>query len=319
MLEEQGEDGMIHSFLSSLPVLVDSEQAKDEKSSSLLNLATLGEDRIRSEPDEEKVSEEESEKINYSPPPLFSSGPDTAKDISPLTTEGTESVNEKVESPLASIDANDEKPFTPDNQTPVKEEDTSQQDPSENPPSPTPVKQEHEDQAPSSEDDEVTGPAKRAPKPPVTLCSLLLQSDELFTQYPPSHPSLALSSIMGPQSVVFTWSERFNRLPDDDEAEAMVEHPELVVRPRPEPEPVGGDTKVEEDKVRRRRALSKRRAREIQRRQVWVTAAVVVGLAVAAYGFRHGPRPFYFYAKPETMWAKVGRRVSQVGKRLFDS
>ena len=55
------------------------------------------------------------------------------------------------------------------------------------------------------------------PRPTIPLSSLLQTADALYAQYPPTHPALHLSSIMGPQSVVFTWN---THVPDDD-AEAM--------------------------------------------------------------------------------------------------
>jgi TBC1 domain family member 20 len=80
---------------------------------------------------------------------------------------------------------------------------------------------------------------------PLTLSSLLTHADALSELYPPAHPGLGLSSIMGPQSVMYTWREpssSFNaggtggneseeeRLADD-EAEAMVARSGLVVYP----------------------------------------------------------------------------------------
>ena len=85
----------------------------------------------------------------------------------------------------------------------------------------------------------------RPPTPPhrststhalMTLSSLLTHANTLYELYPPTHPGLAMSSIMGPQSVVYTWREpsppsfmaeaesmewEEQRIADD-EAEAMV-------------------------------------------------------------------------------------------------
>lgn len=71
----------------------------------------------------------------------------------------------------------------------------------------------------------------RAHRPRLSLTSLLRRTDELFSQYPPSHPAILLSGIMGPQSVVFTWAESPSELPADDEAELMVTQPQLIVLP----------------------------------------------------------------------------------------
>ncbi|KAM6503150.1 Rab-GTPase-TBC domain containing protein [Amanita muscaria] len=75
------------------------------------------------------------------------------------------------------------------------------------------------------------GESSVPPTNPIPLPKILSHSDSLYAQYPPTHPSLRLSLIMGPQSVVFTWSETFSDLPSDTTAEAMTGRPELVVYP----------------------------------------------------------------------------------------
>ena len=84
------------------------------------------------------------------------------------------------------------------------------------------------------------------PTAPIPLPTILAHSDSLFAQYPPEHSQLRLSSIMGPQSVVFTWSENFSDLPSDTTAEAMVGRPELVSYPI-EPEEMEGSEEEGED------------------------------------------------------------------------
>lgn len=83
------------------------------------------------------------------------------------------------------------------------------------------------------------------PTAPIPFPTILAHSDSLLAQYPPSHPLLRLSSIMGPQSVVFTWSENFSDLPSDTTAEAMIGRPELVVYPVG-PEEMDGDDEEDE-------------------------------------------------------------------------
>ncbi|EJD51797.1 hypothetical protein AURDEDRAFT_181399 [Auricularia subglabra TFB-10046 SS5] len=77
-----------------------------------------------------------------------------------------------------------------------------------------------------------TPPTISASRP---LADLLKRADDLYTRFPPTDPRLAVDRIMGPQSVLFTWSEPSRDSEDqnqitDDEAEAMVDAPELVVR-----------------------------------------------------------------------------------------
>ncbi|KAG8895056.1 hypothetical protein FRB99_000788 [Tulasnella sp. 403] len=52
-----------------------------------------------------------------------------------------------------------------------------------------------------------TQPPSTAPTKLVPISRLLKHADELFALYPPSHPSLCVDTIMGPNSVIFTWSE----------------------------------------------------------------------------------------------------------------
>ena len=85
------------------------------------------------------------------------------------------------------------------------------------------------------------------PTTPIPLPTILAHADSLLAQYPPSHPLLRLSSIMGPQSVVFTWSENFSDLPSDTTAEAMIGRPELVVYPVGLEEMEEGDEEDEGD------------------------------------------------------------------------
>ena len=140
-------------------------------------------------------------------------------------------------------------------------------------------------------------------QPPVPLTTLLAQADALHALYPPSHPSLYLSSIMGPQSVIFTWSESFTALPDDDEAEAMVAHPELVVYPYIDEPEADNEEGEDEDsssmdgkrKGRRRRlGLNKSYLQSLRRRfraegrtgTMVAGAVLVLGIAIAVYGIR---------------------------------
>lgn len=85
------------------------------------------------------------------------------------------------------------------------------------------------------------------PTAPIPLPTILAHSDSLFAQYPPDHSQLRLSSIMGPQSVVFTWSEKFSDLPSDATAEAMINRPELVSYPVGPEEMEGSEEEGEDD------------------------------------------------------------------------
>jgi hypothetical protein len=147
----------------------------------------------------------------------------------------------------------------------------------------------------------VSNPIKvdKEPQPPwLTLTDLLMHSDSLYEEYPPSHSGLALSSIMGPQSVVFTWSESPSALPSDNMAEAMVSHPELVVYHYLEIYPDQKETGAEENeghnKATRRKRGSKLRKPlfgQMEKKTVLAGTVIVLGIAVAVYGIkaRNGP------------------------------
>lgn len=139
------------------------------------------------------------------------------------------------------------------------------------------------------------GRSKRAQ---IVLTDLLRQADDLYAKYPPSHPELALSSIMGPQSVVFTWSESFSGLPADDEAESMIAHPELVVYPFVEVEPHdkeqdsdAGPRRKKKGKERRRRTVRRLLSKTpvfgpVEKKTMLAGTVLVLGVAMAVYGMK---------------------------------
>lgn len=126
----------------------------------------------------------------------------------------------------------------------------------------------------------------RLMRPRVSLSSLLVAADELYEKYPPTHREISLTSIMGPQSVVFTWSESQSEMPDDDEAERMVEKPELIVRPYTEPHTEKSDTGPGSEKQKRRRKQGTFLGGRVERRTVVAGAVLTIGVAVAVYGAR---------------------------------
>ncbi|KAK0458931.1 rab-GTPase-TBC domain-containing protein [Desarmillaria tabescens] len=118
-------------------------------------------------------------------------------------------------------------------------------------------------------------------KPSITLTSLLLQADHLYETYPPSHPSLALS-------VIFTWSSSPADLPSDDSAERMVEYPQLVVYPYVDKEE-DGDQKEMRQGTRHKHPIKRRRRFRLRDRKTMITGAVLaLGVAMAVYGVRSG-------------------------------
>jgi hypothetical protein len=159
----------------------------------------------------------------------------------------------------------------------------------------------------------------------LVLTDLLKVADDLYDKYPPSHSVLALSSIMGPQSVVFTWSESLSDLPSDNTAEAMVSHPELVVYPYIEMNPYQKETDVEEKEGRTKTARRKRRNKlrkspfgQLEKKTVLAGTVIVLGVAVAIYGIkaRNGPGThglFQAFADGHRTHGGVARDWKRVG------
>ncbi|KAF5378866.1 hypothetical protein D9615_006927 [Tricholomella constricta] len=175
-------------------------------------------------------------------------------------------------------------------------------------------------------------PASPSPRPrqstEITLKSLLTHADDLYALYPPTHPGLNLSSIMGPQSVVYTWSESPAELPADDEAEAMVARPGLIVYPDVEDDEAEDDGSEWDEKPeaampkRKQRVKNKLRKKmtgrfrrlrglRIERRtgRMVAGAVVVLGVAMAVYGVKaRGSHPgavMYGSAGHGREWKKV--------------
>lgn len=127
----------------------------------------------------------------------------------------------------------------------------------------------------------------------MSLSSLLRQADDLLVRFPPAHPKLDLDKIMGPRSTIFTWSEFVSSTPSDDELEQYVKTPHLVVLPYVDPVEevmVKGKQARESEmrKVERRAKLRKSifsRA-QVQKRTVFAGAVLALGIAMAVYGTR---------------------------------
>jgi len=127
----------------------------------------------------------------------------------------------------------------------------------------------------------------------IILVDLLHRADELQAEFPSSHPALALSSILGPQSVVFTWSESPSLLPSDTTCEAMVLRPELVVYPYVDPveEPSKEDDWDQDEKIMQKQKRKSRRLRksplgQVEKKTMLAGAVLVLGVAVAVYGIK---------------------------------
>lgn len=147
---------------------------------------------------------------------------------------------------------------------------------------------------PSEPEPELEDPWPDTPGQPakarMSLSSLLRQADDLLARFPPSHSKLDLEKIMGPRSVIFSWTESFLSLPPDDELEQYVKTPQLVVLPYVDPveEAATKERELKMRKVARRGKLKKiifSRA-NAQKKTVFVGAVFALGIAMAVYGIR---------------------------------
>ena len=163
-------------------------------------------------------------------------------------------------------------------------------------------KLEDDEVPPKLEDDEVLPECSVGPKmTKLFLTDLLKHADTLYNTFPPSHPDLSLSSIMGPQSVIFTWSESFSSLPSDNTAEAMVSRPELVVYPFIETQMESKESFESEEKTskkmqHKRHKLGKSPFSHMEKKTMVAGTVIVLGVAMAIYGVkasRTGDRSVY--------------------------
>ncbi|KZV64179.1 hypothetical protein PENSPDRAFT_690995 [Peniophora sp. CONT] len=296
LLEREGEEGMIHSVLTSLPSFVDAPEA------DILAGSTVVE-----EPSQAHTPEAQSENnveadwlssadIPYPVSNLIHEAVTVASSPDPLPDNHSETTTSELYPDIspASIPLPPSRPPSP-------------------PPSPPPPR-----------------------RPPQSLPALLKRSDDLMTLYPPSHPDLRLEATLGLASVVRTWSEDPTKLPEDEEAERMVVAAVDIVYPdAPEPEPFSGDEKhphpgkerehAEKEK-RRRRKLHKSKQRlfggliVVERRTMLAGAALVLGVAMAVsvystrggggaggmYGHGRGAGIAGFVGAGERLWSAFG-------------
>jgi hypothetical protein len=147
----------------------------------------------------------------------------------------------------------------------------------------------------------------RPKRPRVSLPALLAHAEDLYARYPPSTPGLCLTEIFGPNSVMLTWSEDPAAMPSADEAEAMVDKPDLIALGYSEP-----TDKPHHQGHRPRRRRLRKRGLTLERSMVIATAVLVVGVAIA-----------YNSRSSEREWRKLGRWIARgvvgTSERLIDS
>ncbi|KAH9836086.1 rab-GTPase-TBC domain-containing protein [Rhodofomes roseus] len=349
-LTQEGDDGMIHSVLSTLPDLYEEdEHAIPDEAPSKGAAHELHEPVAASPagpPDAMPVAEpstdasnivtEEQQHVDFSDDTTAVTSVSAMSDTS--STVGDEESITVNESDVEEDNIINEKATTMT--TPLCSS-TEMEHPSPDHPSDQPEQQSDLfEKHPLSRASTITESDDSPPRPRVSLTSLLIQADDLYARFPPSHPSIALATIMGPQSVMLTWSSDPSELPSDDDAELMVTKPELVVLPYIEPDdevesddegasPRGKRRARDRDRARRR--LKKPRHLVLQRKTMVAGAVLVLGVAVAVYGLQNGGAAGLFRGFAEGQrerhsmgreWKRmssfVGGVVIGVGERIFE-
>ncbi|KZT24850.1 hypothetical protein NEOLEDRAFT_1134531 [Neolentinus lepideus HHB14362 ss-1] len=349
-LEQEGEEGMVHSLLSSLPDIYEEGDVEPSKEPSAGNPAEPESllDETRSvtavQLDETAVEINElGEAIDEKTAPPLEELPKVEASLSDEdwtmsdkedsmdpeeTFQELPSEAETAFSREETVVASSPPPKSSDLKhaavISVKEEELGEvteihEEVVKSPPSQEPDPEKKE----SDEESRPSSPASssyRVRKTRVSVTSLLARADALYNLYPPIHPDLGVNTVMGPKSVIFTWSENPAYLPDDDEAEEMVLRPELVVLPQVESTDEDKEEDQHEKERRRRKKLKKPRrfAGVVVERRVMVAGAVLVlGVAMAVYGIRAVPDD-----TSRHHWRRVGRWVGGllvgVSERVFD-
>jgi hypothetical protein len=313
-LEKEGEEGMVHSLLSGLPNISDEESSFFVKKQPL-DSATVD---STNDPDNTRPDEDAGDRRQYLSVPGDSELlEETVVKQEPTSTDlpgvNRLSGNSPISKTEESVDSGNRLVPSGGELSPAK---SLPEDPH---PSnlylgpfldPAIVEEILEDEEKQASAPSSSHSYHRYPS--VSLTSLLTQADLLCKSYPPTHSSIALSTIMGPQSTIFTWSEFPMDMPDDDEAERMVDKPELIVRPYIE---VAKEQDSMGEKRRKRQKLGKSPFGRMEKRTMVAGAVVVLGVALAVYGVRtRGPGLFqsgdaHGHGKD---WRRFGRWVSGV-------
>lgn len=321
-LEREGEEGMVHSLLSGLPEIF--EEGDDETA------IPLGEGNSVLSPEEvETTNVDEDTPTDSNPqssPAAQNVLPEAPEGTPPTATDATQDLptlqdGESLEAET-DLETSTSQAGETDDTLPVEQHstaDTTEGDstllleptpadpgdlnlktkevptaaipplpyrPSSPPPIPSPPSSSARPASPT------TPPVVRQPR--VSLSHLLRTADSLYETYPPTHPSVAVNTIMGPQSVMFTWSEHAEDLPSDNDAERMVLRPDLIVLPLPDIDDPSKEhlTSSEDEKPgrtgkkekRKRRKLRKPLPLAVRRKTMVASAVLVLGVAMAVYG-----------------------------------
>ena len=304
-----GEEGMLHSILSSLPNLYEEGEEADPPLPIPETEATP-----RTKANDTGAAVDEKPAVGALPngdhvpePTLEAEGPsvveptktppvkqessgdvDTSGDLS--TSSSDMSTGESDRTAVEGEQLADEAPTFSENDTTLVEEPITKTESEETKPAPAPTPTPPSE--PESEDsDPWPDTPGQPPKVRLSLSSLLHQADDLFARFPPSHPKLDLDKIMGPRSTIFTWAES-SSVPSDDELEQYVKTPHLVVLPYVDPVEEALREKNAKE-LERRGAERKRKLRKslftrvkAEKKTMLAGAVLAIGIAMAVYGIR---------------------------------
>jgi len=306
-----GEEGMLHSILSSLPNLYEEGEEADPSLSILEAEATPGTEAddtaaavdekpgVDALPNGEHVPESTVEAEGPSvvePTKTPSVRQESSGDVdaagnlsSPSPDPSTSESNRTV---VDGEQLADEPPTFSENGTTLVDEPITKTEPEGTKSALTPTST-----PPSEPELEGSDPWPDTPGQPakarLSLSSLLGQADHLFARFPPSHPRLDLDKIMGPRSTIFTWTETSPPLPSDDELEQYVKTPNLVVLPYVDPVEEALKKQKEARALERRGAERKRKLRKslfarvkAEKTTMFAGAVLALGIAMAVYGIR---------------------------------
>lgn len=335
-LEEEGEEGMIHSLLSSLPDLYDDDGEKEVPTPSV-EVTDADTDDAHHDIKTEIVEKPLSDTGESSKTPLETGHEnmetkEPAIDSSDLSNASHMDDHTLVNDSLHTNEGEIPQPSLEDEVTLVSDDTAPKPGHAPEPSSDTIGSfQTAPESADLSTPPDVDAADAAAPdtdsarRPRVHISTLLEQADFLFAKYPPLDPTVDLPSIMGPQSVMLTWSEQAAALPPDDAAELIVTTPHLVVLRPPEDDAGGKEADGEEDDRhahrRRRRRLRKPRRLSalVERRPVLASAVLVLGVAMAVYGLQVAtPERAHRSQELKRMVKYVGGLVFGMGGKLLD-
>jgi hypothetical protein len=310
-LEEEGEEGMIHSLLSSLPNIADDPLDEEEcvaknfppldqeSTNDLDATALFKEEPLQTSPDGVVNRDKDSILDHVKADSERHDGPaddqEQALDSDKLSLEQDHN-NDEVQSARSSQkisevlleDGKVKSAIEEHVLDKVEDPEMPAVDPTSIIPSLTTVKLE--------DDEEILSACSVCPKlTKIFLTDLLKHADTLYSTFPPSHSGLSLSSIMGPQSVVFTWSESPSSLPSDNTAEAMVSCPELVVYPYIEAsspaqmkskEVSESEERTSKKARRKHHKLRKSPFSHMEKKTMVAGTVIALGVAMAIYGVK---------------------------------